>query len=966
MITSRPTALALSVAVAALASCVSPANPAGSEQEPSTPGKVIENLDCTLLNADLESVCSLIAAVQEGDKAISAKELSIEFLSGGKVEFHDDYGWECVNPLVGARINPDTGNYCWTLNDKYIAGADMSVAPVFRANKKWEISIDGGKSWNDVSEFSAGKNVPIIKSVTLEDDVVKVLFCDSFAVNVPYIKDVTALEVGPLSSLVFGAEAGSTQIYVNTAKAWSVSGGDPSWIRVSPAQGAGSVNPQTVDITVTALTGVADRKATLTFTNGDRTVNVEVTQLSPMVGLYIVSSTGTRGTVDASNDGVPPLSDVSINGVTYTTDSNNYVEVPRSTSFSVGYPVGMVGTVYGSYAKVFYPATVSSDETGLFFGYYANETDCDPIPNPVTVQMNPCSARLNIKTSGYDPIRYIDLLAPSGSALAADYVTMDWSWAEPAISATGPLNRVRISMSGAEEATVNVIPGSFSSLTIKLFGDDPSNPLAEKVLSSASFRRGTVTAVEMSYSPELPVDPPSPYGQLPTEGQVAWQRRELLMFYHYGQATFSGWDGENSTCNGKAWSESLLLQNYKPTTIDTDQWVKVAADNGFKEIIITAKHHDGFCLWDNPESTTDVANANCSNHTDVLAGLREACNKYGVEMGIYLSPWDRMIEAAGVSTSVYETRFKNAANDLMTKYAPVVEFWLDGNHAGNFNWSAVNQTIFDVNPQCVIFSNGGPGCRWVGNEDGVAGETNWGTLNIKGRGLSPSSLPGSYGTYLSQGDEGGDSWCAAECDFSIQQIGDHNGWFYGANDSRKTAKQLLDLYYKSVGRNGVFLMNVPPSNAGVIDSKEVAVIEEFTAMRNQIFSTDLSSGAQVSATKLRGKGFEPEKMLDGDLDTYYATPDGENTTDIEIILEGTKTFNRVMLQEYIPLGQRIEAFTVQYRRNGSWTSWQTGTTVGHKRILVGNAVTTDAVRIRITSSLAPPTVCNFGLFYDTY
>ena len=220
--------------------------------------------------------------------------------------------------------------------------------------------------------------------------------------------------------------------------------------------------------------------------------------------------------------------------------------------------------------------------------------------------------------------------------------------------------------------------------------------LAATMLFGCSGCSGTVSNNTDNQDNKEPADtaevtpPPTPapaapaaYGQVPTQGQIDWHRRELLMFYHYGQATFSGWDGENSTCNGKAWSESLLLQNYSPTTIDCDQWVKTAADNGFKEIIITAKHHDGFCLWDNPESTTDVANANCKNNTDVLAALRTSCDKYKVAMGIYLSPWDRMIEVSGVSTSVYETRFKNAAKDLMTKYAPVVEFWLDGNHAGN-------------------------------------------------------------------------------------------------------------------------------------------------------------------------------------------------------------------------------------------------------------------------------------------
>ena len=467
--------------------------------------------------------------------------------------------------------------------------------------------------------------------------------------------------------------------------------------------------------------------------------------------------------------------------------------------------------------------------------------------------------------------------------------------------------------------------------------------------------------------PEIP-DAPAGYGALPTAGQVAWQRQELLMFYHYGQATFSGWDGENQNCNGKSWSESLLLQNYKPGTIDADQWVKTAHDNGFKEVILTAKHHDGFCLWDNPESTTDVANANCSNHTDVVKAVRDACTKYGVNLGIYLSPWDRMIEVAGLSTSQYETKYKNAIKDLMTKYAPVVEFWFDGNHASDFNWPAVNQTVFDQNPECVIFSNGGPGCRWVGNENGDAAETNWATLNVKGRGLTPGNLPGNYESYLGGGDQNGDSWCAAECDFSIQQIGDHNGWFYGANDSRKTAKQLMDLYYKSVGRNGVFLMNVPPSDKGVIDSKEVAIIEEFTRMRESVFATNLADGATATATKVRGNypsKYGPQNLLDGNFDTYFTTDDADKTVDIEMVLSGSKTFNRVMLQEYIPLGQRVESFTIQYRKNGSWSTWKSGTTIGYKRILLGSSVTADAVKIQIKSSLACPVLNGFGLYNDT-
>ena len=329
-----------------------------------------------------------------------------------------------------------------------------------------------------------------------------------------------------------------------------------------------------------------------------------------------------------------------------------------------------------------------------------------------------------------------------------------------------------------------------------------------------------------------------------------------------------------------------------------------------------------------------------------------------------------MIEVSGKSTAEYETMYKNALKDLMTRYAPVVEMWFDGNHAGQFNWEAVNRTVLDINPECVIFSNGGPGCRWVGNEAGVAGETDWATLDIAGRRLSPSNLPGNYESYLGSGDQGAASWCPAESDFSIQQIGDHNGWFYGANDSRKTAKELMDLYYKSVGRNSVFLMNVPPSDRGVIDAKEVKIIEEFTKMRQAVFAVNLADGATATATSVRGnlpEKYGPEKMLDGHYDTYFATDDDIRTVDIEFSLSGSKTFNRVVLQEYIPLGQRVESFDIQVRVNGAWKSWGDGakTTIGHKRIILGRSVTADGVRVRIKSSLACPVLNGFGLYHDT-
>lgn len=536
-------------------------------------------------------------------------------------------------------------------------------------------------------------------------------------------------------------------------------------------------------------------------------------------------------------------------------------------------------------------------------------------------------------------------------------------------NATNP--RVSWSSSNKTVATVEEGTGQISALsegsaTITVTTQDGG------FTSSCSL---TVSAKpDQPDKPDQPVvtDPgtPAPYGALPSKGQVQWQRQELLMFYHYGQATFSGWDGENATCNGRPWSEELLLKNYAPKTIDAEQWVRTAQENGFREVILTAKHHDGFCLWDNPESTTDIANEACSNHTDVVKAVSDACAKYGVNFGVYLSPWDRMIEAAGYSTARYESMYKSALTSLMKNYGTVTEMWFDGNHAGNFDWESVNRTVLDINPDCVIFSNGGPGCRWVGNEQGEAGETNWSTLDISGRYLSPSNLPGDWGYYLSEGDKGAASWCPAECDFSIQQIGDHNGWFYGKSDYRKDAVDLMDLYYKSVGRNSVFLMNVPPSDEGVIAPEEVKLIEDFTAMRTAVFSEDLADGATVTASSTRGNNlpkYGPDFTLDGDFDTYFCTDDDVTSVELVYELQGEKTFNRVMLQEYIPLGQRIESFDIEVRVDGQWKSWGRGakTTVGYKRIILGSSVKASAVRVKVNSSLACPLLSTFALYNDT-
>lgn len=454
------------------------------------------------------------------------------------------------------------------------------------------------------------------------------------------------------------------------------------------------------------------------------------------------------------------------------------------------------------------------------------------------------------------------------------------------------------------------------------------------------------------------VEAPAAYGALPTKGQVEWQRQECTMFFHFGPATFSGYDGDRAD-----YGASQLIGHYKPSAVDCDQWAKTASECGFKGVILTVKHHDGFCLWDNPASTCDVAACDAKYRTDVLAELHKACGKYGLNLGIYMSPWDK------VTSGDYAGKYIQAIESLLGgTYGKINEFWLDGHNANRagIDFNTVNAKILSYNEDCVIFSNVGPGCRWVGNEDGNAGTKNWSTFSPNVYGASQTSLPGNYESYLWSGDENGKIWCPAECDLSIRPIGDNNGWFWGASETPKTAKQLMKVYYESAGRNSIMLLNVPPTKAGVLDSKDVQVLKDFYAMRSEIFATDYAEGAEVTATNGRGEGYAPANILDGDYDRYFATEDGKKTCEIVFELKESAKINRVMLQEYIPLGQRVKAFTVEYRdASGSWKSLGSGSTIGHKRILLTGTVTASAVRVKITSSLDVPVINGFGLYYDT-
>lgn len=448
---------------------------------------------------------------------------------------------------------------------------------------------------------------------------------------------------------------------------------------------------------------------------------------------------------------------------------------------------------------------------------------------------------------------------------------------------------------------------------------------------------------------------PEPYGVLPTAQQVEWQKMEMNLFTHFGPNTFTSAEWGDGT-------ESADI--FAPTALDCRQWARIAKDAGMKGIIITAKHHDGFCLWPNPVSRHTVAQSSWRDGKgDILKELSEACAEAGLKFGVYISPWDRNDPTYG--TDQYNEVFCQTLESALNHYGPVFEQWFDGacGEGPNgkrqvYDWPLFHETVYKYQPDAIMFSDIGPGCRWIGNEAGKSGETNWSKLDTAG--YAPGQAP--HRDTLNCGNVHGKAWIPGEADVSIRP-----GWFWKAseNDKVKTVSQLLDIYYASVGRNSLLLLNVPPDTRGLIHENDESRLKEFRAALDEIFAVDFSEGATASASVNRGKKFAASNILDDDYDSYWAAPDNATTAEITINLDGEKSFNRVMVQEYIPLGQRVAEFKVDAKDgNGEWKEIAAGTTIGYKRILLTDNVTTDAVRIRIEKSYACPVINGFGLYQD--
>ncbi len=450
---------------------------------------------------------------------------------------------------------------------------------------------------------------------------------------------------------------------------------------------------------------------------------------------------------------------------------------------------------------------------------------------------------------------------------------------------------------------------------------------------------------------------------VPSPQQVAWQQLETYAFIHFGLNTF----------NDMEWGYGdAPASSFNPTRLDCEQWVQTLVKGGMKGVILTCKHHDGFCLWHTQYTDYNVANSPFGR--DVVRELSDACKKYGIKFGVYLSPWDR--HQASYGTPEYVTYYYNQLEELMTQYGDVFEVWFDGANGGDgwyggacekreidrstyYNyphaWGIVNR----LQPNAVIFSDGGPGCRWVGNEKGYASATNWAFLRIK------EVYPG-YPQYqeLQSGHADGDAWCASECDTSIRP-----GWFYheSENDKVKTVDELTDLYYRSVGHNGTFLLNIPVDKEGLIHPTDSATLIAWRERLEHELGNNLLAGAQFSATDTRDKAFSASMMGDDDWNTYWAASDGITAVDITIKTKKDVTLNRIMLQEYIPLGQRVKEFVIEYKTCcGHWVPVivdEETTTIGYKRIVRFAEKTAKEWRIRILDARACPRINNIEGFY---
>ena len=480
---------------------------------------------------------------------------------------------------------------------------------------------------------------------------------------------------------------------------------------------------------------------------------------------------------------------------------------------------------------------------------------------------------------------------------------------------------------------------------------------------------------QTNYADILPTDSKSDIIEraarvVPSPKQLEWQKLELTTFLHFGINTFT----DREWGDGK---ESSKLFN--PSELDAEQWVKACKAGGMKMIILTAKHHDGFCLWPSEYTEHSVKNSPWKNGKgDVVGELAAACKKHGIKLGIYLSPWDR--NSAVYGSEAYNDYFVNQLTELLTHYGDIAEVWFDGANGEGpngkkqiYDWQRYYRLIRKLQPDAVIAVMG-PDVRWVGTESGYGRDTEWSVV--------PSSLGDQdkiaqksqqqAGTFRPEVDATAQDlgsreklytaqrlvWYPSEVDVSIRP-----GWFYHQNqdDKVKSVEKLMDIYYSSVGKNSLLLLNIPPDKRGLIHENDVATLKAWNSVIENTFKNNLLKKARIKIKK--GTNFKNSSALfDGKLSTACTASGDHAQMVIRIKLDKAHTFDRLCLQEQITKGQHIEEFRLEAKVKGKWQSIAEGTTVGYKRLLRFPETTAQKLRLTLLKARKSTSLSEVGLY----
>jgi len=428
----------------------------------------------------------------------------------------------------------------------------------------------------------------------------------------------------------------------------------------------------------------------------------------------------------------------------------------------------------------------------------------------------------------------------------------------------------------------------------------------------------------------------APVLPVPTADQAAWQRLGLTAFFHFGINTFTGDEIGDGTASPSV---------FNPAGLDPGQWIATLQGAGFKQGTLVVKHHDGFCLWPTKCTSYSVAASPwMGGKGDVVKAYTDAAHAAGFRVGLYLSPLDN--HAADSSSGAgYPAKFTCMLNEILTGYGAVDELWLDGHDAPGIDWSGMYATIRQLQPHALIAITG-PDIRWVGTEDGTAplGETS-----------VQAGMP-------SLGQPSGPVWFPSESDVSIRP-----GWFYHPSEDTalKSLSALTDIFFNTVGRNSVLILNIPPNTSGVLAAPDVARVGQLGAALKGLFATNLAAGRTATADSMLAAGYEPARALDGNLDTFWAAAPGTTSGRLEIDLGATRTIAIVDVSEPIAFGERAKKYHVEVQGVGAttWTTVATGTVIGERNLIrLTAAASARKLALVIEQAAGAPAIAELGVY----